>query len=373
MRLTSFSYKEFEGAGRYWELLPFDLQNINLIVGRNASGKSRTLNVINGLARILSTPGAVAPEDGAFEASFIDPSNLKWDYFLSVGGSVVLEERLAVDGKYLLNRGRDGIGTIFAEKIDQNLDFQMPEKTIAVTSRQDAIQHPFLEPLISWAENTYYYPCHTELGKSHLQVASSEVSATYNLKDHNQTLAVFRAGTREFYSEFLTALQDDMNSLGYAVTEIGEGSPQSINFPDLGARCLYVRESDIDTPVDQFAMSVGMFRALAILIQINYAILSSSAECILIDDIGEGLDFERSSALIKLIIRKISKTDTQVLMTTNDRYVMNGTDLKYWTVLRREGTKVRPLNQRNRPEEFKEFKYTGLNNFDFFARDFLVK
>lgn len=40
-----------------------------------------------------------------------------------------------------------------------------------------------------------------------------------------------------------------------------------------------------------------MYRALAVIIHLNYLLLAKKTSCILIDDIGEGLDFERSTAL----------------------------------------------------------------------------
>jgi hypothetical protein len=45
---------------------------------------------------------------------------------------------------------------------------------------------------------------------------------------------------------------------------------------------------------------------------------------ILIDDIGEGLDFDRSSRLIKLLIEIAEKNENiRLIMSTNDRFVMN--------------------------------------------------
>jgi len=56
----------------------------------------------------------------------------------------------------------------------------------------------------------------------------------------------------------------------------------------------------------------------------------------LIDDIGEGLDYERSKKLIDLIIQKAKKYAVQLIMTTNDRFVINKTPLEYWLVIKRE-------------------------------------
>jgi energy-coupling factor transporter ATP-binding protein EcfA2 len=93
---------------------------------------------------------------------------------------------------------------------------------------------------------------------------------------------------------------------------------------------------------------------------------------ILIDDIGEGLDFERSTKLIEILIELAEKNDSiQLIMSTNDRYVMNKVPFKYWQLIDRKGSECKVYNYQNSREIFEEFKYTGLNNFDFLATDFI--
>jgi hypothetical protein len=86
----------------------------------------------------------------------------------------------------------------------------------------------------------------------------------------------------------------------------------------------------------------------------------------LIDDIGEGLDFERSEKLIKVIVGRGAK-NLQILMSTNDRFVMNAVDLAFWRIVDRKGSRVKIWDEDNDAKRFGGFKYTGLSNFDFFA------
>jgi hypothetical protein len=53
----------------------------------------------------------------------------------------------------------------------------------------------------------------------------------------------------------------------------------------------------------------GVFRALATLIHLTYGCMSKNTSFVMIDDIGEGLDFERSSALIKVLIERATGTN----------------------------------------------------------------
>ena len=54
MKLTSIQYSEYKGQAGEWELERCGFDDINLIVGRNATGRTRTLNVILWLAMLLS-------------------------------------------------------------------------------------------------------------------------------------------------------------------------------------------------------------------------------------------------------------------------------------------------------------------------------
>ena len=117
-----------------------------------------------------------------------------------------------------------------------------------------------------------------------------------------------------------------------------------------------------------------MFRALSLIIQITYLEfnLNSNSTCILIDDIGEGLDFERSTKLIKYLVKKAEelKGRVQLVMSTNDRFVMNSVPLKYWTVIDKENGKMKFYTQKSHPEIFEDFEDIGLNNFDFFSGEY---
>jgi hypothetical protein len=133
---------------------------------------------------------------------------------------------------------------------------------------------------------------------------------------------------------------------------------------------LFVKEADLQVPTGQFGMSDGMFRALALIIHAAFAELASLPSCIVVDDIGEGLDYERSTLLIQLLMERANRKAIQLIMTTNDRFAMNAVPLEAWCGLRRSATGVETVSERSHPEVFEQFRLTGLNNFDFFKTDF---
>jgi len=93
---------------------------------------------------------------------------------------------------------------------------------------------------------------------------------------------------------------------------------------------------------------------------------------VIVDDIGEGLDFERSKSLINLLIGKAQKNSVQLIMASNDRFIMNVVPLEHWIVLHREEGKVRAFNSSNSKSTFEEFEFMGLSNFDFFSGKYFL-
>ncbi len=56
MRLISIEYKEFWTSAHAWFLERLTFAPLNLLVGKNAGGKSRVINILFGLALSVRTP-----------------------------------------------------------------------------------------------------------------------------------------------------------------------------------------------------------------------------------------------------------------------------------------------------------------------------
>jgi len=372
MFLKSIQYAQWEGTSLEWRLEGCTLGNINLIVGKNATGKSRALNIIGNLANQLC--GDRSPSlSGTYEVLF-DKNGHDVEYTLKYKSSKVVRERLDIDGENLLTRGAKGAGRIYYEQLKQKVRFQAPQNQVISVARRDSIQHPFLEDLYNWGKSTRHYYFGTDLGKSQLaSIVKDKARAerqVLNPKDTRMVVSIFREGRKRFGSIFTESLRRDMAAIGYDLTDIDVGPLVSVVFEtNLPGEIvgLYVQEADLKGKTDQSDMSQGMFRALSLIIQMTYSQMTGEASCILVDDIGEGLDYERSTALVKLLIERTKDTSVQLVMATNDRFVMNNVSLEYWLVTQRIGGKSRIYNYRNSQKIFEEFALTGLNNFDFFA------
>ncbi|TVS17496.1 MAG: ATP-binding protein [Planctomycetaceae bacterium] len=370
MRLKLLEYSEHLGEPDEWTVEGLTLGNVNLLVGKNASGKSRILNIIHNSARGIAAGRPFA--NGHFSLVF-DDNGKESRFELEIRDSRIEHERFKVDDEVLLDRGTGGVGTIFAVKEDKHIEFQTPENQPAVMTRRDRIQHPFFEPLHQWAGSLYYYAFGTSLGKDSFAVFI-EGGFDVDAKNPSQVVAIFHKGQKDFGDRFVNAVCEDFRAVGYSIDEVGLSQPRNLRLqrPVPGELAgIYVKEVDLPGRTDQSSMSQGMFRALSIIVQVNYSVLSDSPSCILIDDIGEGLDYDRSCNLIDVLMKKAEDTSIQLIMATNDRFVMNRVPLEAWSVVDRQGSRVKIRNYANSKEIFDDFKFTGLNNFDFLAFDYL--
>ncbi|MCH8880133.1 MAG: ATP-binding protein [Planctomycetes bacterium] len=158
------------------------------------------------------------------------------------------------------------------------------------------------------------------------------------------------------------AIVSDMRSVGYPIEKIDVKKLDPLN-----TLIITVQEENIPCEIVQTEISAGMYRALSAVVILNYLLLQEMPCTLAVDDIGEGLDFERSANLIKLLLQKTKKSGIQLMLTSNDRHLLNAVDVQSWNILERKGGKVRAFNYANSKEAFDDFAMTGLSNFDFLS------
>lgn len=379
MNLKSIKFCRFKGQKYEWSMEGKPLngligqsvvfQQINLIVGKNATGKSKTINVIRQLSDLLSGEDKLSQlwyDTSIYDLLFDDNGN-EITYSLEFEEGKIKKELLKINGVDKLIRNSKE-GSMFYEKANTFLEFQMEDDKLAV-SRVDNIQQPFFESLQNWGKTLSHYRFGGQLGKNSLlrDINAIKEDREIDLKDSDKVAEIFFNGEKKFGEMFTSVIIADMGKISYHISKINVDTLKFFPVPAFG---LNVQEVDIEDVTDQKEMSQGMFRALSLLVQLNFSLLSKIPSCILIDDIGEGLDYERSKSLIDLIIEKVKGSSVQVIMTTNDRFVMNNIPLEYWSVIHRVPKKSLFYNYQNSKEIFDEFKYTGLSNFDFLTSEF---
>jgi predicted ATPase len=361
--------------GQYGQWCTFG--NINLIVGQNATGKTNSLKIIRDIADLLAGDDELSKlvyDTARYEMEFLNDETKKIVYSLKFKNAKVLEEKVLVNGQLFLERNNKGVGKLLD---NGRMEFKPTENKLLALIIREALQHPLFEELHKWGKSLTHYQFGERMGKDTI-AQIHDPDEEFDLKNSSNAIAAFEKAKNQFGEEFVETIKADMSKMGYSVENIGT-APLKIMKKHLNSSvdeypiALFVKEIDINDITDQMEMSQGMFRALSLIIQLNYSLLAKIPSCILIDDIGEGLDYERAKNLIDLIVDKAKESSVQIFMTTNDRFVMNKMPLEYWSVIKRESQKSLFYNVRNSEKVFDKFEFTGLSNFNFFSSNYFLK
>lgn len=372
MYLRKLTFSENEGKAIEWLIDNVHLGKINLIVGQNSSGKTRTLNAISELVEMLKGSRSIPKIHGKYKVTFITgEEEVQLDFEYDHG--VILNEQLVWKGEKVLGRGADGAGWIIymGGKEHISLDFGIPPKQLACYAKRDKLQHPFLEDIHEWATNMRRFDFSGNLGKNNYALKSVFTEDEIDFSDTSASLVPVLQYAMEEFTGFRDQLIADMREIGYQLEDAGIVQfSEKHNPSQLDRYAVYTTETGLEKQVTQHDMSQGMFRAFSVLARFDRYILKGKTGCVVIDDIGEGLDFSRAKLLVSLLVKKAKSSGIQLIMSTNDSFIMNSVDIENWAVLQRNGNKISLYNYENSREIFEEFKFTGLNNFDFYASEF---
>lgn len=366
MKLKRISYKD-KSDWCYNELL---LNDRNLIVGRNASGKTKTLKSIFSILNFIIQEEKQISGDYFLE--FEDEEDL-YSYEIKIDTEkslfLIKSEKLALNDKNILVRGEDGTGEIFSQEINNFLKFSIDTNIPAIYAKRDKIHHPILEKINFWCQNSMMCEFGTDLGKNQgtRDERLENLSDRYFMNANYLTRNLKYAFEKKAYGmELKERIISQMEELDYHIDNIQFEKYQG----DLYG--IKIMEKGIPNGVQQLEISQGMFRAFSLITHSLINLFENKVNLMMIDDIGEGLDYNRSTKLIKLLIENSEKSNSQLIMATNDRYVMNNVPLKYWHIIDRDGVNVKFYSYETNKEIFDEFEFTGLSNFDFLATKFYL-
>ena len=325
------------------------LKQTNLLVGNNASGKTRTINALRNVTSFMQMKYTGPDKYNNIRAtlSFSNPEDKNWSmvYSFEIADSKVISEQLIVCGEVLLKRTAKS-AVLKGESI------QPPLEKLTVQVRRDRIAYPEIETLMEWAESVMVISC------SNLNPFTSfsgmDIINPLSLSDLVENLSV---------SE-IKGIINVSQKFGYDIQQIDVQAIGDLKF-------IYVKEKYVREIIPSFNVSSGMLRVLYLLCFLQYMKHERKYRLLLIDDLGEGLDYKRATLLGKNVFDECANENIQLISTSNDSFLMDVVDISNWQILRRDKTKIRALNEDNSPELFDHFRMTGLNNFDLFSSDFI--
>lgn len=341
MYIKSFKY---EDGGWNLETIYFNKQN--LIVGKNSVGKSKTLNALVEVAKFIR--GEVSVNSTPYKCSivFADANGKEIAYSYSCSNKDIESENMSVDGKSIIER--DSSNSI----LDKDT-INPPTNKLIIQTQRDTNKFPEFEIVINWAEHTRGF-------------SFSDLSSTYSFT----VPSMFKESMLfdDLFDKIEKDKQDDIKNtmcdLGYNISKIGSIKLQQ-------SKLYYIIEEGVSTFLIPSIMSNGMLRVFYVLTYMAYIATVEGAKTFLVDDLGEGLDFSRSSRLSKIMFDYCEEHDIQLIVTSNDNFLLNAIDLNDWIILQRNGKEVSTYSYNTHPDMFIKFRKMGLNNFDMLSTDYL--
>ena len=352
MKLKKLSYRDFN-----WELKDLQLGQANLIVGKNATGKSRTLQVIDLLLKTIRGERKLNwAAEWKLEFENYKKQIVRYNFKTKIPQGIV-EEEITIDNENYLTRSGDGSATMRSESDGHLAGFYPPNDRLVLQVRRDTKDFPFLENIADWEKNSHSF----KFGN----IAPKQWA---NVQDFGQLMSSEDVPTffQDLSAKDVNTVISEMNNIGFKIISINREQRTDTSV-------LIIREENLDKPIPHYNLSQGMFRAISLIIFLQYLISQKKPAMVLIDDLCEGMDYDRGRKLGKLIFDKCTSNDIQLISTSNDNFLMDVVDIECLNVLRRNGKTVTSINYFNHPDLFNEFALTGFSNFDFFSSNYLAK
>jgi len=337
MRIKRFSYKN-KATG--WELAPMEFGDFNLLVGVSGVGKSKILEAIETLRKILIESVTYVGISWEIELS-IDRVDYQWVVEVEdavrpnlpwikketlKGGDVDFERILSqtvINGSVLpvqLNPYQSML-TLFQqdERIKPIFDgfknmeiLVMPQSMMPQTfeSNESEVIRSFTS--LEAIQNSDY-PIHTKL-----------IMARLNLPD------IFEQIKEDYISLF-----PRVHGFGISKTVMGEiGSSSDKPFPNASQLEFSLQETGVDIQIRQPDISTGMLKTLLI---IGAIYLSPPGSIILIDEFENSLGVNCIDIFEQI---PYESYDLQFIITSHHPYIINNVPMVDWKIVTRKGSVV---------------------------------
>ncbi len=337
MILESFKY-----SSGNWFLEPLTLGMTNLIVGKNSSGKTRSLDALFEVISLLAQKIDIDRIEECDTELVFRRNEDELKLSIKLSRKEVVREILTVNGEDIIVRNNIR-ATIYGEEANP------PADKLLLHVRRDTSTLPDIEDIIKWSNQTII--------RSFIDTSKPSREQLYEI-------------VSSFNDEMKQNVVKMANAVGFPLTRMDTFNNVFDIAPDKAEiKHILFQEEKVLPFLFLDEMSNGMQRTILMFIFIESIIDSGFPALVAIDDLGEGLDYERATKLGKLLFATCEKNNIQFIATTNEEYMMNIVDIDKWNILKRVGHRVKSITSASAPEIFDDFKFSGLDNFDFFTSD----
>ncbi|MCY7329601.1 MAG: ATP-binding protein, partial [Saprospiraceae bacterium] len=133
-----------------------ELGNVNLLVSKNATGKSRTLSTIDLLVKMITQKRDLnwgAKWSVVFEND--QQAEVFYEFKTSSLKHGVTAEKMTVGKEVVLRRSSYDQATVRSAQTAEFERFFPPVDKLVLHVRRDVVEYPFFEEVASWAENSF--------------------------------------------------------------------------------------------------------------------------------------------------------------------------------------------------------------------------
>lgn len=338
---------EFKFSRDNWSLDSIHLQGLTLLVGPNAVGKSKTIESINRVAQYITGHRPIQLHSSFRTFLRLEDGSDVFEYSFSLDLGQITLEKLIVNGKICIQRDLHS-ASYFNEEVNP------PISRLLLGSRRDTEKYPEIERVMTYFENVSLFSFSMitpgEKVLAPITIGGIDVAGMYkNLSTRSKERIV-----------------EKLRSFGFKVKKLRP-------YKAMSNTLIVMSEDGVESEFVMWAFSTGLIRVVSLLTYLFYLSDNSKDGLILIDDLGEGLDYYRSTKLGSFVCDFCRDNGIQLVLTTNDSFLMNVIDIDHWNVLSRNGSEVTAISNTTDPDLFTNFKLTGLSNYDFFRSDFIEK
>jgi len=358
MRIDQIYYKSPHGE----EIGPVHLnQDLSVIIGDNAAGKTRTINLLFNIAIMHKQP---KPRFlGQHSIIFYDDDKkYKYDFVISnsAGKTIVVQDSIRMTSPKETVFFDRSEGVLFNEVSRENEKYSPLEDELSINYVKDTQKHATLlkikEHLSQFKKLDY------SLGVSFQFAILKSPDVLMSEPDGTLLDAAISNISKNYPDKFAT-INQHFRTMFPTVESITIG-PHLLN-PQVVFETILIKESFLKNPYPFFEASSGMIKALALL-SILFSPLDAS--CVLIDELENSLDHKRLSALADII--KGASTGKQILITTHSPVLANLFGLEHWIIVRRHDTRTKFYRVKI-DEHLKSLIKMNVENYSLYVQDLM--
>jgi predicted ATPase len=340
--LKHFEFQESMGTRLIWDIRKIPMTSFNLVLGDNAQGKTRFLNILRFINNIHNN--AVLQLSIGIETKIIltfDDSGEDIIYKLGViaradGSSVQFQDEVSRSGRVIFSRKNNILYDEIAKKNIEN--FFIADNIPAILSLKKP-QFPTFSKLVSFFERMLFLEAN-RFSAGNIEITKGAMVPSGSGANIGCVLDTWKTKSPEAFKEVMTEFQDSFSFiLKDSVTT------REILLPKQGIQVpqLFFKDKVNKDEVIQTNWSDGMLRTLCL-----YALpvtrfiqndgLFKRPSLICVDEIENGLDFNTLSNVLSFY--EGYSTLSQILIASHSPTVCNLVDPKNWLIAKRNGIVV---------------------------------